>query len=161
MVVALVTLSRELASGPCPGWAWLGAAGAVCSLTLAAALQAVDGVALKVMVDAWAAAPESQKASIFHAAFGVRQVEVGLASMMSLLFGATVTVYGIGIVADKSYPKWFGWLAILGGIPTAVAGVVMAYTGFSALTMAINMPASSTLLIWMLILGVLMWHRGG
>jgi hypothetical protein len=42
-----------------------------------------------------------------------------------------------------------------------VAGVVMAYTGFSGLEMAINMPASALLLVWMLILGVLMWRRGG
>jgi hypothetical protein len=38
--------------------------------------------------------------------------------------------------------------------------VVMAYTGFSGPAMAINMPASSVLLVWMLILGVFMWCRG-
>jgi hypothetical protein len=37
----------------------------------------------------------------------------------------------------------------------------MAYTGFSGLAMAINMPASFVLLVWMLSLGVFMWRRGG
>jgi hypothetical protein len=49
----------------------------------------------------------------------------------------------------------------LGGVPTMVAGLVMAYTGFSGLAMAINMPASPLLLVWMLILGGCMWRRGG
>lgn len=42
-----------------------------------------------------------------------------------------------------------------------VAGVVMAYTGFSGLAMAINMPANSLLLVWMLVLGWYMWRRSG
>ena len=48
------------------------------------ALKAVDGVALKVMVDAWAVAPAAQKEAAFYAAFAVRQVEIGLASVLSL-----------------------------------------------------------------------------
>jgi hypothetical protein len=40
------------------------------------------------------------------------------------------------------------------------AGVVMAYTGFSGVAMALNMPASSILLVWMCILGAFMWRRG-
>ncbi|HTY16910.1 MAG TPA: hypothetical protein VMH82_04190 [Myxococcota bacterium] len=39
------------------------------------------------------------------------------------------------------------------------AGVAIAYTGFSGLAMAINMPANSLLLVWMLLLGGFMWRR--
>ena len=42
-----------------------------------------------------------------------------------------------------------------------VAGVVMAYTGFSSATMAINMPASIIILAWMFALGIMMWRRSG
>jgi hypothetical protein len=126
---------------------------------VAAALQAVDGVALKVMVDSWAAAPAAQKQTVFYAAFAVRQIEAGLASMLSLLLGLSAALYGVALLDDRTYPKWLGALAIIGGVPTAVSGVVMAYTGFSATAMGINMPASSILIFWMLILGLLMWRR--
>jgi hypothetical protein len=112
------------------------------------------------MVDTWAAAPAAQKELAFHAAFAVRQVEIGLASMVSLLFGLTVSLYGVALLVDRAYPRWLGGLAVLGGVPTTVAGVVMAYTGFSGLVMAINMPANSVLLVWMLALGVCLWRRG-
>jgi hypothetical protein len=161
MIAALLILAKQLEAGSSDMWSRLGAAGAIASLAVAAALQAVDGIALKVMVDAWAAASAAQKEITFQVAFAVRQVEVGLASMFSLLMGLTVTVYGLALVAGRTYPKWMGGLAIIGGVPTAVGGVVMAHTGFSGMAMAINMVASPILLAWMLALGVLMWRRRG
>lgn len=158
MVLALILLSRLMSGGGGASWAYLGAVSAGASLAVAAALQAVDGVALKVMVDRWAAAPAGEKDLLFYAAFGVRQIETGLASMLSLLLGITVTLYSVALLSDRSFPKWLGWLAIVGSIPTAGAGIVMAYTGFSGLAMAINMPANFLLLIWIMVTGGWMWR---
>jgi hypothetical protein len=151
ITASLVLLSRTMADGPAAEWATLGAAGAIASLSVASALQAVDGVAVKVMVDTWAATPEPVS---FSAAFGVRQIEVGLASIGSLLFGLTATVYGVALLIDRRFPKWIGLVAIVGGIPTAIAGVVMAHTGFSNQSMAVGMPSNTVLIVWMIVLGV-------
>jgi len=161
MVAALLFLTQQLEVKSGLGWAQIATGGAIASLAVATVLQAVDGIALKRMVDIWAAAPALQKEGAFHAAFAVRQIEIGLASMLSLSMGLTVILYGVALLVDNTYPKVVGGLAILGGVPTMVAGVVMAYTGFSELAMAINMPASSLLLVWMLILGGCMWRQGG
>ena len=96
---------------------------------------------------------------LFYATYGVRQIEVGLASIMSLLFGLTICVYGVALISDRNFVTWLGWLAIIGGIPTAIGGVVIAYTGFSGLAMSINMPASLLLVIWIIALGVVFWRR--
>jgi hypothetical protein len=160
MVGALVLLSRALAGGPAGAVATVGMAAAIASLSVAGALQAVDGVALKSMVNAWAAASGPDKAALFQAAFAVRQIEIGLASISSLLFGLTATIYGLSLWIDPRFPRWLGPLAIAGGVPTAVAGVVIAYTGFSELEMDINMPANSVLLLWMVGLGVHVWRHG-
>jgi len=160
MVVALLFLTQELEAVNGTRWPRIAAGGAIASLAMTATLQAVDGIALKRMVDAWAAAPEAQKEAVFHAAFAVRQVEIGLASVVSLLFGLTGVVYGIALLVDHTYPQWLGGLALVGGVPTAVSGVVIAYTGFSEWEMAINMPSTSILLVWTLALGLCMWHRG-
>ena len=161
MVAALVAFSRTLAEGAAGAWSRIGMVGAVASLAVAAALPAVDGIALKSMVDAWAAAPAEQQQSLFYAAFGVRQIEAGLASMGSLLLGLTVTVYGIAILLGRTYPHWLGWVGIISGVGNSAAGVVLAYTGFSGLMMAINMPASLLLLLWMIAVGVFMWRLSG
>lgn len=161
MIAALLFLARQLEATPAAGWSRLGAGGAIASLALAAALQAVDGIALKAMVDTWAAAPAAQQEVAFHAAFAVRQVEAGLASVASLLFGLTAMVYGVALLRGRLYPKWVAGLAIGGGASTMIAGVVMAYTGFSPLAMALNMPAAALVLVWMLTVGIFMWRSGG
>jgi hypothetical protein len=161
MVVALLLFADNLKSSGGTNAAKIAAAGAITSLALAAALQAVDGIALKAMVNVWAETPELQRDGIFHAVFAVRQLEIGLASMFSLSMGFTATMFGVALLAERAYPKWFGWLAIIGGLPTGLEGVAIAYTGFSGLSMAINMPANILLLIWMLVLGGFMWRQGG
>ena len=159
IVAALVLLSRRMADGQAAKWATLGTTGAIASLTMASALQAVDGVALKVMVDSWAATPEPGKTAIFQAAFGVRQIETGLASITSLLFGLTALVYGVAIWIDHRVPRWIAALGIVGGVPTAIAGVVIAHTGFSRLAMVINMSSSSLLILWIMVLGIYAWRE--
>ena len=158
-VAALLVLAQALESAGGTGCSRVAAGGAIVSLAVAAVLQAVDGIALKVAVDAWAAAPAAQKDVAFHTAFAIRQVEIGLASVLSLLFGVTATLYGVALVLEDTYPKWLGGLAIVGGVPTTVGGLVIAYTGFSRLAMSIHMLATSLLLLWMLMLGVFMWRR--
>ena len=111
------------------------------------------------MVENWSAA--AQKESAFQSAFAVRQVEIGLASMLSIVLGATATLLGVALLDGLSYPRWMGALAIAGGASTAVSGIVIAYSGFSDLEMAINMPASAVLVAWVIALGVLMWRRDG
>jgi hypothetical protein len=156
---ALVILARQLETGGAAVWARLASAGAIASLALAAALQAVDGIALRAMVENWAAVAAAQKESAFQSAFAVRQVEIGLASVLSLVLGATATLFGVALLDGLKYPRWIGGLAIAGGASTALSGVVMAFSGFSDLEMAINMPASAVLVAWVLTLGFLMWRR--
>jgi len=159
LVSVLVLLSRRMAGGPADSAASLGAVGAGASLAVAAALQAVDGVALKAMVNAWVAAPEPERALLFHAAFAVRQIEIGLASSTSLLFGLTLSTYGVALWTDSRFPKWLGLMALVGGIPTAAAGIEIAHSGFSERAMTLNLSAGSLLLCWAVALGFQIWRR--
>jgi hypothetical protein len=158
IVAALLCLARRLEATNGAIWSRLAAGGAVASLALATALQAVDGVALKVMVDNWVAAPAAHKEAALYAAFAVRQVEIGLASTASILFGLTVIVYAVALLRAGIHPVWICGLAIVLGIARAIAGVVMAYSGFSELAMTISTPAGALLLLWILGVGVWMWQ---
>ncbi len=158
IVAALLTLTRLLTNDKGGGWSHLGSAFAIASLAIAAALQAVDGIALKVMVNNWVAAPESEEMAIFQATIGVRQIEVGLASMFSMLIGLTIVLYGVSIVISDLLSSWLGWIAIFGGGAIVIAGVMYAYTGFSRVAMSVSMPASLLLLLWLIVLGASMWR---
>lgn len=133
---------------------------ATLGIALLAALQAVDGVALKIMVDRWAAASGEARTLAYEAAFAVRQIEVGLASLVSLLWGFTLTVFGLAILFSTRYPAWLGGVGLLGGLGTVAAGGALAFTGFSAFAMTLSLLASAVFLIWAILVGTLMWRFG-
>lgn len=156
---SLVLFSQTLIAGAAAAWARLGMAGAIASMAMFSALQAVDGVALKVMVDRWSAAAEPEKAMLFQVAFGVRQIEIGLASISSLLFGLTMLIYGIAILDDRQFPRWLGAITILGSTLNIAGGIVYAYSGFSNLGMLLTMPGGILFMVWLIALGIREWQQ--
>jgi Domain of unknown function (DUF4386) len=154
--VALVALAASMEAGSPAAWGRIGVAGTAASVATAAALQAVDGVALKTMVDRWAQATGDARALAFEGAFAVRRVEIGLASLLSVIFGLTTIVFGIAMILSRRFPTWLGILGLVGGVTTLAAGVAQAYTGFSPLAMTLSMPSSTLLLLWAVFSGVLL-----
>ena len=50
-----------------------------------------------------------QRALVFEAAVGVRHIEVGLASLMSIIFGLTMFVYGVALATAITRDGLAGW----------------------------------------------------
>jgi hypothetical protein len=158
LAAALVALARVMQPGRPAAWARIGVAGTSASVATAAALQAVDGVALKLAVDRWSRATGDTRMRAFEAAFAVRQVEVGLASMLSTVFGLTIAVFGVAMLAGRRFPAWLGWVGLVGGFGSIAAGIAQAYTAFSALSMNVSLSASTALLVWAVGVGVFLWR---
>jgi hypothetical protein len=154
IATGFVALSWKLRAGYAGAWALLAGLSTVASVSLAGALQAVDGVALKFAVDRWSASAEGARAAAFEAAYAVRQVEVGLASVTSALFGLTVLLYGIAIMLSPVAPKWLGVFGTLSGMATVISSVIQAHAGFSDLAMAASMPSSLLVLGWSMCAGI-------
>lgn len=110
---------------------WLGAILAAVTLGLYAVLQAIDGVALKQAVDAWVAAPELEKAARFAVAEGVRWLEWGGRSYESLVFGATLGVFGASALLHDRPRRFEGGAMLGGGTAYIVQGLVVGSEGFS------------------------------
>ena len=155
LVGSVVLAARRLQHSSAARWASMGEAAGIATIAATGALQAVDGVALKAMVNAWAAAPEAQKAAYFAATLGVRQIEIGLAAIASLLVALTAGLVGMALLVHADLPKWIGLLGLAAGALSAASALALAYTGFSALTMSINMPAALLLMAWAIALGAL------
>lgn len=153
----LLALSWRLRRGRAGVWAILGGAGAIIGLSLSSALQAVDGIALKIMVDRWAAVEPEMQSVVFEAAFAVRQIEIGLASMVMLLSGTTALLYAGAFRLCEDAPDWLGWLAMLSGVMMLLAGIMSAYAGFSGSAMGVSMTASSMLMLWGIAVGVFLF----
>src|SRR5207302_5087338 len=130
MGIALVALGATLESGRPAAWARIGLASVVASIAVYAANQAVDGVSNHVMVHRLAAATGETRALVFEAAFAVRQIEVGLTSYFSLLFGATLVIFGLAMAFSGRYHNWLAVIGLLGGLGAVVIGLEQASNGF-------------------------------
>ena len=161
MAASLVALYSLFPTGAGKAIAQLALVTAVVSVATFAVLQAVDGIALKMMVDAWNEAPVGEKTAIFQAALAVRQIEIGLASLWSLTTGIAILLYGFAVSFSNGLPRWSGWVAVVVGAGTAAGGVVIAYTGFSTQAMNLNHVTSLAVIAWIVGMGVLMWRRAG
>ncbi|HSU45331.1 MAG TPA: DUF4386 family protein [Arthrobacter sp.] len=132
--VGLVTLSFALGVRQrTQAWtARIGALAAAIALAIYAALQAVDGVALKQAVDAWVAAPEPERAARFATAEGIRWLEWGMRSYQSILLGAALVLLGVVVAATHRVPRVIGLLMSLSGLGYLVQGWIIGESGFSA-----------------------------
>jgi hypothetical protein len=154
----LLALTWRLRNKRAGIWAVLGAAAVIAAIAIAGALQAVDGIALKVMVDRLASAAPASQPMIFEAAFALRQIEIGLASILALFLGLAAVLYGTAQLSDAGRENRLGWLGIAGGAATFAGGVVQAHLGFADASMAITMPASLLLLAWAVLVGWQLLH---
>jgi hypothetical protein len=114
------------------GWASrFGAASAIVTLALCGAILAVDGVALKQSVNAWANAPEAQKVSRFAVAEGVRWLEWGMRSYEDFAMGTTVLLFAAAFVKTARVHRPIVVLMGLSGFTYLVQGWVAGSEGFS------------------------------
>ena len=109
----------------------LGLVSAIVALALYGVLQAVDGVALKLAVDAWANAPEAEKAARFANAETVRWLEWGVRSYQSFALGIAFALFGAMLARSESLPRPVGYLMGLAGIAYVAQGWVLGTQGFS------------------------------
>jgi hypothetical protein len=97
-----------------------------------AVLQAVDGVMLKQTVDAWAAAPDTEKATRYADAEATRWMEWGLQSYFRVLLGVALLLLGAAVVANRLVPSWLGVLLAAAGLLSLAVGFSVGYQGLES-----------------------------
>jgi hypothetical protein len=159
LALSLIAFASELEDARSAPWTGISVALAIALIAIAATLQAVDGVAVKRMVDRWAAAAAEQKALVFEAAYAVRQIEIGLAAFLSLVTGFAVFTFGLALYFNPRPLQWFALGALANGMIFLALGVAQLTTGFSGLSMMLSMAASLPFMALMVALVVFAWRR--
>jgi hypothetical protein len=126
----------------------LGALVAAVTLALYGVLQAVDGVALKQAVDAWASAPDAEKSARFASAEAIRWLEWGVRSYQSFMLGLTFVLFAIVIVSTARTSRIIGVLMGLSGLAYLAQGWVIGSEGFSATNSVPTLVGIVATLVW-------------
>jgi hypothetical protein len=141
---------------------WLGFFGAIAAwvaLALAGVLYAVDGVALKQAVDAWASAPAAEQTARLASAEAIRWLEWGTNSYWNFMQGLALLLFAIVIVWTARVPRPIGYLMGLSGLAFIVLGWLVGTKGFAPIGEVPTYAGYGFLLasiIWLLIVA---WRR--
>ena len=117
-------------------------------LALYAVLQAVDGVGLKQAVNAWASAPNGDKAMRFDAAETIRWLEWAVRSYHSFVFGLALVMFGLAIVVLRPISRLVGYLMALSGLCYLVQGWIIGAAGFSSANQIPTLLGIASILVW-------------
>ena len=135
-----------------------GAATTVVALALYGGVLAVDGVALKQAVDAWASAPAAEKAARFATAEAIRWLEWGMRSYQNFALGLAVLLFAAAVVRTALIPRPIAVLMGLSSLTYLAQGWVVGSEGFSP-TMSTAIVLSELLNVaWMSWLVVVAWR---
>ena len=160
--LALHRLLVKSESGTASALAWLGFAAAILTASTFAILQGVDGIALKMAVNTWYAAPATaageEKAIAFKVAEGIRWIEIGINSINRIMQGAVAIIFGVAIAKTALLSRWIGGFGIFAGAATVIAGLGVAYVGFAPQPI-VGDVSTLTSFAWLAILSIFMWKK--
>ncbi|WP_224332677.1 hypothetical protein [Haloprofundus halobius] len=163
MGAAIISLAFRLRRGVSGVWATLGGAAMVVCVGVYGIFAAVDGVALGVMVDRWAAAGPEQQELLYETAFAVRQIEGGLFSIQWFMFGIAAGLFaGAFFTSSESSARldWFSGMGILSAMASlgALSFAIVQAHGYTDLSMTFQtglMPG----VIWIVAVGVFLYRH--
>ena len=157
----LVALQRSITAEPAASWAELGFLSALLGTGIITANIALDGLALKVVADAWADAPADERLTFFRIGNSMVEIALALFSIWLIVFwGITFMLYGLAVSLSRVYPKWLGWIALAAGSGGLVIGLFHSFDGPSILVSNVLFSiVAVTLILWMLAMGGYMWIR--
>ena len=136
---------------------FFGALSAGVTLAIAGIQYAVDGVALKQAVDAWASAPAAEQAARLTSAEAIRWLEWGVSGYADMLLGLTLMLLGIAIVGSARLWWPLGVLMGMSGLGFIGKGWVISTVGFAPIG-AVPSNAAQILMgattLWLLIVAL-------
>jgi hypothetical protein len=159
MLGALVALADSITDGMAGSVARFGRMAAHAGAPLMLAGAAIDGIAQKAMANAWAAAPAAERPIIARAADAVLFIDAALFyTWVAVFLGVAFVCFGVAVAVGRAYPRWLGWIAIVGGVGCILAeGVYVA--GLPAPLAPVFPIVSALDQLFLLILGVTMLRR--
>jgi hypothetical protein len=156
LIAGLFALSSTLgAQAGASRWAARFSAGsAAVALALYGVVMAVDGVALKQAVNAWASAPDAEKATRFATAESIRWIEWGARSYQNLALGLALLLLAAAVGRTAWLPRPIAYLMGLSGLFYLAQGWVAGTDGFTRTHDVLIVLAWVLNLAWMIWLAI-------
>lgn len=162
-LLAFRALSRSIDGGSGRAFARLGFTSILAGGVLLLATLALDGVATKKFAMEIASASGQTALLLRTAADAVMVTTIGLLALSMLtFFGVGHILFGLSVATGEGYPRWLGWTAIVIGAVAVWNGATLSYDGqFTQTSLGVFVGATVAATVWLLVMSVLLWQKGG
>jgi hypothetical protein len=161
MLGGLVAIAHSIQGGLPGALARLGSVAAVAGITVGLILVTLDGLAAKQIAEAWTTAPPEEQAAALRLVQAEETINFALAALFNILFaGVTFILYGLAVAWSRVYPRWLGWVVMVAGLGSVVAGLVQAYAGESTtVTRVLTIVFPTVITLWLVQICVLLFRQ--
>ncbi len=160
-VGAFIALHGSLRDGASRALGRLGAVGVILGATVHIIDSSIDGFGLTALSSAWAAAPASQQTDVLHTTVALLLILHGTwAGVISFFHGVPFVLLGLALIFSRTYPVWLGWVGVIGGLGSLVAGITM-FFGVGFFESGLFVVFAIVVSVFMLVMGALMWRHAG
>jgi hypothetical protein len=158
MLGGLVAIRHSLRDGLADALARFGLAAAIAGASIGLVLVILDGVAARQLAQEWAEAPSQERAVALALVHANETLNFALVSAFNLVFAATTFIlFGLAVAAADVYPRALGWVAVLAGVLSLVAGLIQAAVGEpTEASRLLTIIGPTVITLWLLIMGVLL-----
>ena len=158
MLAGLVALAHAVRGDLAAALARFALAPAVAGITVGLVLVILDGVAARQLAEEWATAAGSERDIMLRVVAANETMNFALVSLLNvLLAGVAFIGFGLAVAASENFPRWLGFLAVLGGIESIAAGLLQAESGSPlAVTRILTIVGPTVFTLWLLVMGVLL-----
>jgi hypothetical protein len=161
MLGGLFAVRRSIEGGLPEVLASLGLVAGIVGATIGLVLVILDGVAARQLAEEWALASADEQGTALSLIHANETINFALASLFNLVFAAaTFILFGLAVALSDLFPRWLGWVAVVAGSLSAVAGTIQAYTGEPTdASRLLTIIGPSIITLWLLLIGVKLLGR--
>lgn len=158
MLGGLVAIRHAIREGLADVLARFGLVAAVSGATIGLVLVILDGVAARQLAQEWAASRIAERDVALGLVHVNETINLALASLFNFVFAAaTFTLFGLAVVLSDRFPRWLGWVAVLAGVLSLVAGTIQAYVGEpTGASRILTIVGPTVITVWLLWIGILL-----
>jgi hypothetical protein len=161
MLGGLAAIAHSIQDGLPAALARLGSVAAVAGITVGLILVTLDGLAAKGIAEAWATAPVAEQAAALQLVVAEETINFALAALFNILFaGVTFILYGLAVAWSRTYPRWLGWIVVVAGVGSVVAGLIQATAGEPiAVTRVLTIIFPTVITLWLVEMNLLILRK--
>jgi hypothetical protein len=162
MLGGLVALDQSIGGGTAGTLARFGLWAGVGGVTIGLVLVILDGVAAHQLAREWAAAPPGDQAAALGLVHVNETINFALASLFNLVFaGVTFILFGLAVALSDLHPRWLGWVVVVAGVASIVAGLVQAFTGEpTEASRGLTIFGPTVITLWLMAIGFVLVRMG-